>query len=63
MASLASLLKSWNLTDKDDQDIPVSEAKTVFEKIPSSDIKYILKAIEQAKKDSIGATGKMGLEQ
>jgi len=53
MASLAGLVKSWNFTDKDDKDIPVTDAPDIFEKIPSPDIKYILTALEKARKDTI----------
>lgn len=63
MASLCGLVKAWNFTDTAEQDIPVSEASNIFEKIPSPDIKYILTELEKARKDTLWATGEVGLVQ
>jgi len=60
MASLIKLLKAWNFTDAEDKDIPLEQAKDIFEKIPGNDIKHILTKIEEVKKETIGS---LGLEQ
>jgi len=60
MASLIKLLKGWNFTDAEEKDIPLEQAKDIFEKLPGNDIKHILTKIEEAKKETIGT---VGLEQ
>ena len=61
--TLGRMLKSWNLTDKNNEDIPVSEAINIFNQVPGSDILKIIAQIEETKKNSIGASGEQGLVQ
>lgn len=63
MDTLCGLIKSWNFTDSENNDIPVSEASKIFEQIPSPSIKYIITELEKARKDTLWASGDMGLAQ
>lgn len=55
--TISTSLISWNFTDKDDQDIPTTEAPTLFKKLPTSDLKYIIDKIREAKEQTVGGLG------
>lgn len=51
------LLKSWNLTDAEGNDIPLDQAPQIFEQIPSSDLGKLMKQFELENKDTLADSG------
>lgn len=58
--SVIRLLKSWNFTDDKDQDLPLEQAESVFQQLPSGDVAHVLLSLQAANKDTVAG---QGLEQ
>lgn len=58
--SVATRLKSWNLTDENNEDIPLEKAAEIFLQIDGRDIGHIIMKIKEASENS---TAGVGLEQ
>lgn len=58
--SVAARLKSWNLTDEENVDIPLEKASEIFQAIDGGDVGHIILEIKKATENT---TAGVGLEQ
>lgn len=56
-ASIVKILKSWNFTDDKDQDLPLDQADSVFNQIPSGDLGKLMMEITRINKETVGDKG------
>jgi hypothetical protein len=55
--SVVRLLKSWNFTDENNQDLPLESAETVFSQLPSGDVAHVLKTLQKSNENTVAASG------
>lgn len=55
--SVVRLLKSWNFTNENGEDLPLDSAETVFSQLPSGDIAHVLKTLQEANENTVASSG------